>query len=73
MNDGDNVFAKHQKYLNAAKEVMQVADQEDKEVQKQKRREKRRLQKAKEKGMEGEDVSGHLLNSHTEWRRCVGR
>jgi ATP-dependent RNA helicase DDX10/DBP4 len=56
MTGDDDVFAKHQKFLNAAKEVMQDADQEDKEVQKEKRREKRRIQKLKEKSKGYDEV-----------------
>lgn len=49
MNDEDSIFAKHEKFLEAAKQVMSVADKEDKQAAKDKLREKRLKRKLKGK------------------------
>lgn len=59
-NAEDTVFSKHQKYLDAALAVMKTADQEDKQVAKEKRREKRQMLKAKAKGVPKEEAVAYL-------------
>lgn len=54
--DGDDIYSKHAKYVDAMRGVMNEADQEDKVTQKQKLREKKLQKKLKQKGAQGKDV-----------------
>ena len=62
LNDSEDVFTKHKKYVAKMSEVMKEADAEDKQVQKQKRREKRLKEKMKARAaMNGEEGAVAVL------------
>eukprot|EP00158_Paraphelidium_tribonemae_P005307 Partr_v1_DN27272_c2_g1_i1_m38391 putative ATP-dependent RNA helicase required for ribosome biogenesis. Involved in the release of U14 snoRNA in pre-ribosomal complexes. Required for pre-rRNA cleavage at site A2 (By similarity) len=61
LNEKDGIIGRHQKYIQAATEVMREADADDKQLHKERLRERRRLRKLKENGQK-EDGAVAVLN-----------